>query len=60
MTGVQLALDWTEPCNTPQSVNRPPTRFDLRQHEMWDIRGQGIEDGDYWTAHNVTVKGDLL
>ncbi|WP_069769766.1 hypothetical protein [Streptomyces sp. LUP30] len=60
MTGEQLALTWSEPCNTPSPANRPPTRFDLRQHEMWDIRGQRIEPAAYWTAHTITVKGDLL
>lgn len=53
MTGTQLALEWSEPCTTPPPANRPPTRFDLRQHEMWDVRGQGIEDAAYWTATTI-------
>ncbi|MEU3613453.1 hypothetical protein ABZ725_14215 [Streptomyces sp. NPDC006872] len=53
MTGVQLALEWSEPCNDPQPTNQPPTPFDLRQHEMWDLRGQGPGPLALWTAHTV-------
>lgn len=30
-----------------------PTITDLRQHEMWDLRGQGPEAADLWTAHTI-------
>lgn len=53
MTGVQLALDWTEPCNDPQPSDQPPTRFDCRQHEMRDLHGQGPEPKALWTAHTI-------
>lgn len=52
MTGQQLALEWSEPCTTPPPANRPPTRFDLRQHEMRDIHGH-IEDAAYWNAQTI-------
>lgn len=54
----QLAL-WTEPCNDPPPANRPPTRFDLRQHEIRDLHGQNINSTAYWTAHNVPTGGLL-
>lgn len=56
MTAVQLALDWPTDC---QPADRPPTPFDCRQHEMWDLRGQHANPVALWTAHNVPT-GDLL
>ena len=49
---------WTDHCTTPPG-DRPPTPFDLRQHEMWDLRGQHANPAALWTAHNVPT-GDLL
>lgn len=40
---------WTD-C---EPADRTPTPFDLRNHEMWDLRGQGPEPVALWTAHNV-------
>lgn len=59
-----------EPARLPRSALReePGDRgrrglaaapFDLRQHEMWDLRGQGPGPLALWTAHNVPT-GDLL
>lgn len=53
MTAVQLALDWPTDC---QPADRPPTPFDCRQHEMWDLRGQGPEPLALWTATNVPTQ----
>lgn len=62
MTAVQPALDddltWIDHCAAPPG-DRPPTPFDLRQHEMWDLRGQHANPAALWTAHNVPT-GDLL
>ncbi len=41
MTGTQLALTWTEPCNDWQPTDNTPTPWDLRQAEINDLRGQG-------------------
>ena len=50
MTGVQLALDDHEP---DQPSDRTPTRFDLREHEMHDLRDQGAGPVALWTADTV-------
>ena len=34
---------------------QPPTRHDLRQHEMWDLRGQGAGPTALWTATTITA-----
>jgi hypothetical protein len=40
MTGEQLTLEWSEPCNTPPPTDTP-TPGDLRQAEINDLRNQG-------------------
>jgi len=46
---------WTDPCDHPET-DTPPTRFDLRQHEMWDLRGQGPGPVALWTARTVPTQ----
>ena len=41
MTGEQLALTWSEPCNDWQPADDTPTPWDLRQAEISDLRHQG-------------------
>lgn len=48
--------EWATDC---QPTDQPPTQFDLRRDEMWDLRGQGPGPVALWTAHTITV-GDLL
>jgi hypothetical protein len=57
VTGVQLALD-CEPAWNPdyEPTDRPPTRFDLRQAEMRDLRHQGPGPVALWTATTITCK----
>lgn len=59
MTAVQLALDHDPTWTDEQPADHPPTPFDLRQHEMRDLRGQGPGPAALWTATNVPT-GDLL
>lgn len=36
-----------------QPNDRTPTRFDLRHHEMHDLRNQGPGPHALWAAHDV-------
>jgi hypothetical protein len=36
--------------------DHPPTPFDLRQHEMRDLRAQGPGPLALWTAHTVPTQ----
>ena len=55
MTAVQLTLDDPEPdWATPE--DRQPTRFDCRQHEMRDLRGQHAGPHALWTAHTIPTQ----
>lgn len=52
MTGVQLALEWSEPCNTPPATDTP-TPGDLRQAEINDLRNQGGNLAGIYRAHTI-------
>lgn len=57
MTATQPALDdafdWTLDC---QPGDQTPSRFDCRQHEMRDCRGQHAGPAALWTARNVPTQ----
>lgn len=42
-----------DPNWTDQPTDHTPTPFDLRTHEMRDLRHQGPTPTALWTAHNV-------
>lgn len=65
MTG-QLTLDdctpdWAEPEPPPrrQPGDHTPSPFDLRQHEMHDLRDQRAGPLALWTAHTIDT-GEYL
>jgi hypothetical protein len=45
--------DWPE--IEPQPGDRTPSRFDLRQAEMHDLRDQRAGPLALWTAHTIDV-----
>ena len=53
LTFDDCAPDWPEP--EPQSSDRTPSRFDLRQDEMRDLRDQHAGPAALWTAHTIDV-----
>lgn len=54
MTARQIALD-CDPDQTDdwEPSDRTPTRFDLRQAEIRDMRDQGPGPKALWTAHTI-------
>jgi hypothetical protein len=40
--------------------DHPPTPFDLRQHEMRDLRAQHAGPRALWTAHTVPTTEEYL
>lgn len=44
---------WATDC---QPSDRTPSRFDCRQHEMWDCRGQGPEPAALWNATTLPTQ----
>lgn len=50
---IQLTLSDCEPAWTDEPGDHQPTRFDCRQHEMRDLRGQSAGPHALWTAHTV-------
>lgn len=55
MTAVQLTLDDCEPAWATEPAAHP-TRFDCRQHEMRDLRGQAAGPHALWTAETVPTQ----
>lgn len=53
LTFDDCAPDWT--VVEPQPGGHTPTRFDLRQDEMRDLRDQHAGPLALWTAHTVDV-----
>lgn len=45
--------DWPDPDHPPG--DHKPTRFDLRQHEMRDLRDQHAGPHALWTAHTINA-----
>ncbi|WP_327592488.1 hypothetical protein [Streptomyces chartreusis] len=45
--------EWPDDVIDPTLNDRIPTPIDLRRHEMWDLRGQGVGPLALWTAHNI-------
>lgn len=41
---------------TPDDSDHAPNPFDLRQHEMRDLRHQGAGPADLWTADTVPTE----
>ena len=50
--------DWTEAAGH-QPGDHTPTRFDLRRHEMRDLRDQHAGPAALWTAHTIDA-GEYL
>jgi hypothetical protein len=46
-------IDWHDACTDTDPADHHPTRFDCRQHEMRDLRGQGPGPHALWTAHTI-------
>lgn len=57
-TAVQLTLD--DPDRTGEPGDHQPTRFDCRQHEMRDLRGQHAGPHALWTADTVAIEEEYL
>ena len=51
MTAVQLTLDDANWATEPG--DHQPSRFDCRQHEMRDLRGQAAGPHALWTAETI-------
>lgn len=47
--------DWVAPADRPPG-DHTPTPFDLRQHEMHDLRDQRADPLALWTAHTITAE----
>jgi hypothetical protein len=56
VTAVQLAFPDCDPAWTDPPSDRHPTRFDCRQHEMRDLRGQAVGPRALWTAETVPTQ----
>lgn len=49
-------IDWHDLCTNasdPEPGDHQPTRFDCRQHEMRDLRGQHAGPHALWTAETI-------
>lgn len=46
-------IDWHDVCTDAEPGDHQPSRFDLRQHEMRDLRDQGVGPVALWTADTV-------
>lgn len=46
-------IDWHDLCTNAEPGDHQPTRFDCRQHEMRDLRDQGVGAVALWTADTV-------
>lgn len=53
MTVVQLAFPDCDPTWTDPPGDHQPSRFDCRQHEMSDLRGQAAGTVALWTAETI-------
>ncbi|MBP5870880.1 hypothetical protein [Streptomyces scabiei] len=60
MSAVQPALTDCDPDRTDEPGDHQPTRFDCRQHEMRDLRGQAAGPHALWTAHTVAIEERYL
>lgn len=56
----QLTLDDCDPAWTDEPADHQPSRFDCRQHEMRDLRGQAAGPHALWKAETVLIKEQCL
>lgn len=49
-------IDWHDVCTDTEPGDHQPTRFDCRQHETRDLRGQAAGPHTLWTAETVPTQ----